>query len=162
MISIKKLVSEDWRAWRAIRIEALRESPHAFSTALADWQGEGDSERRWRHRLDSVPFNVVAHVDGVVAGMVSGTSPSPDGEVLLISMYVAPFARGSGVGDALVNAVKEWAVSQRADRVALAVMEANAPAIALYRRNGFIDSGAGMPGQRVMVVALDGGPTPRS
>ena len=57
-------------------------------------------------------------------------------------MWVAPFARGHGVGDSLVNAILEWAREQQASRVALAVFEGNEPALALYRRHGFIDVGA--------------------
>lgn len=86
--------------------------------------------------------------------MVGGTEPSPEGAVELISMYVAPFARGSGVGDALTNAVIEWAARQGAIRVTLAVREANRLAIALYRRNGFVDAENGDPGERIMVHTL--------
>jgi ribosomal protein S18 acetylase RimI-like enzyme len=154
MIRVERLTSEDWRTWRDLRVKALSEAPYAFSSTLADWQGERDSEGRWRARLSTVPFNVVAYLDGTPAGMVSGTAPSPEGAVELISMYVAPFARGTGAGDALVNAVIAWAASEGATCVTLAVREANALAIALYRRNGFADVDEGEPGERVMVRTI--------
>jgi ribosomal protein S18 acetylase RimI-like enzyme len=56
-------------------------------------------------------------------------------------MWVAPEARGRGVGDALIDAVLGWARSEKADRVGLDVREGNAPAIRLYERHGFIDVG---------------------
>jgi ribosomal protein S18 acetylase RimI-like enzyme len=154
MIAIERLTSEDWRTWRDLRLKALSEAPYAFSSTLADWQGEGDSEGRWRARLNTVAFNVVAYLDGAPAGMVSGTAASLEGAVELISMYVAPFARGTGAGDALVNAVIEWAASEGATRVTLAVREANALAIALYRRHGFADVDDGEPGERIMVRTI--------
>jgi len=60
----------------------------------------------------------------------------------LISMWVAPFARGQGVSDSLVAAVVQWARGQRAVKIALAVFESNEHARALYRRHGFADAGA--------------------
>ncbi|MHB8177165.1 MAG: GNAT family N-acetyltransferase [Vulcanimicrobiaceae bacterium] len=48
---------------------------------------------------------MVAELGGVPAGMVSATSPDRLGTAELISMWVAPFARGRGVGDRLVDAV---------------------------------------------------------
>jgi ribosomal protein S18 acetylase RimI-like enzyme len=135
------LTPEHWPAFRELRREALRDAPDAFSATLAQWSGEGDREERWRSRLSEVPFNVVAEFDGKPAGLVSGTRPSSGGVVLLISMWVAPFARGQGVGDALVGAVIMWARAQGAIGVELDVRETNAAAISLYRRNGFVDHG---------------------
>ncbi|WIX75020.1 GNAT family N-acetyltransferase [Amycolatopsis carbonis] len=141
MAEIRELTADDWRAWRALRHIALSESPNAFGARLTDWQGEGDTEARWRGRLTDLPFNVLASVDGRDAGMASGTAPDDAGVVDLQTMYVAPSARGHGVGDALIEAVTAWATSQGANSVRLQVFEDNAAAIALYRRCGFLDDG---------------------
>ncbi len=115
---------------------------------------------RWRARLSTVPLNLVAYLDGKPAGMVSGTAANQDGAIELISMWVAPFARGQGVGDSLVAAVIEWARGQRAAKVALAVVESNEHAVALYRRHRFVDAGAidctgsGIASERQMVLEL--------
>jgi ribosomal protein S18 acetylase RimI-like enzyme len=91
--------------------------------------------------------------------MVSAVNPD-DNTVELISMWVAPFARGHGVSDALIQAVVSWAKEQRADRVVLAVRDDNAHAIALYVRHGFIDSDPvpnlvdGQPPERLMIMPL--------
>jgi ribosomal protein S18 acetylase RimI-like enzyme len=140
-LRVDALTAEDWQRFRALRLAALRDAPYAFGSTLAEWTGEGDREERWRARLTEVPFNLIAELDGNPAGMVSATPPDADGMVLLISMWVAPFARGRGVGDALVDAVTTWARQQGAAGVMLAVRVTNPHATALYRRRQFVDEG---------------------
>ena len=161
MISLQVVGAEDWAGWRELRLAALAEAPYAFSSTLEDWTGAGDTEERWWARLSSVPFNVVAYVDANPAGMVRGTLPDGSGTAELLSTWVSPAARGLGVGDALVDAVVRWARKQMASRLRLGVREANEHATALYRRQGFVDSGlfldghSGSPPEREMVRHLD-------
>ena len=137
MIELRVLTPDDWRAWRQLRLAALAEAPYAFGSRLADWQGDGDREERWRARLN-IPgsFNVIAVLDGEPAGMASGV-PAAEGAAELISMWVSPAARGHGVGDRLVQAVARWAGQAGLDALRLAVVPGNENATALYRRNGF-------------------------
>ncbi|MFI5776721.1 GNAT family N-acetyltransferase [Nocardia sp. NPDC051570] len=137
MIEVQVLTPDDWGLWRRLRRVALGESAGAFGATLAQWSGAGDTEERWRARLSEVPVNLVLRWDGVEAGMVS-SYPCDDGAVELISMWVAPFARGHGVGDAAVNFIV--ARAHPCD-VVLSVKSGNAPAIGLYRRHGFLDAG---------------------
>lgn len=141
MIVVRTLTVDGWAEWRALRLAALQEAPQAFEQKLADWQGEGDSEQRWRERLTGVPLNLLADLDGDPVGMVSATLPDHDGTVELISLWVAPVARGRGVGDALMAAVLRWATERGASRIALRVAEGNHHATALYSRHGFVDTG---------------------
>jgi len=141
-INVRRIGIDDWRLWRKLRLDALAEAPYAFGSTLADWQGKGDTEIRWRGRLADVPLNIIAEWRKTSAGMASSTAPNAEGSVELLSMWVAPFARGRGVGDLLVNAVMEWAREQQASKVVLAVFEGNERALALYRRHGFVDAGA--------------------
>jgi ribosomal protein S18 acetylase RimI-like enzyme len=92
-----------------------------------------------------VPLNLIARLNGIAAGMVSGTEPNGETLVELISMWVAPFARGRAVGDALVDAVVAWARAQNARGVTLDVMEKNTQAIELYGRHRFVDVGSAPP-----------------
>jgi ribosomal protein S18 acetylase RimI-like enzyme len=142
MIEMRVLAENDWKVWRELRLAALTEAPYAFGSRLADWQGDGDGEQRWRDRL-SVPgsYNVVALLDGQPVGMASGVPTDQDGVVELISMYVTPAGRGRGVGDHLLHAVERWAQQVEAEALRLAVAEGNRNAIALYERNGFHDTG---------------------
>jgi len=141
-IDVRVIGVDDWRLWRDLRLEALREAPYAFSSTLAEWQGEGDTEMRWRARLSTVQFNAVAYLNERAAGMVSGSAADQGGTSELISMWVAPFARGQGVSDSLVAAVVQWARGRQAARIALAVVESNEFARVLYRRHRFVDVGS--------------------
>lgn len=138
-VAIRRIGPDGWRPWRELRLAALAEAPEAFGSKLSDWQGAGDTEARWRARLDSVPLNLIAELDGDAAGMLSAVFE--EGGVELISMWVAPRARGAGVGDALVEAALAWAADRHPARIRLRVMEGNERAAALYRRNGFVDAG---------------------
>jgi ribosomal protein S18 acetylase RimI-like enzyme len=151
---VRVLTQDDWPIWRELRLAALAEAPDAFGSRLADWQGEGDREERWRGRL-AIPgsYNIVALIDGSPAGMASGIPGDEPGVAELISMWVSPAARGRGVGDRLLAAVEQWARQAGAAVLKLLVYEGNASAQALYRRAGFTGTGEVRPdGDRREVV----------
>ncbi len=140
--TLRVLTSDDWPLWRSLRLEALAEAPDAFGSGLADWQGDGDQEPRWRARLE-IPdsHNVVAFLDGTPAGMAGGVPAENAGEVELKSMWVSPSARGRGLGEALLAEVERWARARGATRFVLCVAEGNEAAAALYLRTGFAFTG---------------------
>lgn len=137
-MTLQVLTPDDWAAWRDLRLQALAEAPYAFGSSLADWQGEGDSEGRWRARL-SLPgsHNVVALLNTIPVGMATGVPVGDPPVAEVISMWVAPEARGQEVGDRLLDAVADWARSIDVREVRLSVVEDNWAAIGLYQRNGF-------------------------
>src|SRR5687767_8274120 len=83
-------------------------------------------------RDDSVLF--LADAGGAVVGSIyAGLS----GGVVDLGMFVAAGHRGGGIGSALLEAVIDWARTQEAHKVSLAVWPTNYPAIGLYARYGF-------------------------
>src|SRR5580698_9801114 len=102
MIEVVRLKSDNWRMWRDLRLAALAEAPEAFASTLAEWSGAGDTEQRWRARLEDVDLNLVVMCDGEATGMVSATAPEGDRSAVLMSMWVAPASRGRGIGDAAI------------------------------------------------------------
>jgi ribosomal protein S18 acetylase RimI-like enzyme len=156
--AVQELTPDDWQLWRGLRRAALAEAPAAFGSTLAEWSGPGDTEERWRTRLSGVPLNLLLTLDGEPAGMVSATSPSDEGTVELISLWVAPSARGHGVADVAMTRVAEWARSEHSAEVVLSVRADNDPAIALYRRHGYVDVGPSPddPTERLMRRRPDG------
>jgi GNAT superfamily N-acetyltransferase len=133
MIAITSISSNDWIHWRDMRLRALEDAPQAFCSSLRDWQGK--DEPTWRRQLVEVSLNLIATVDGTDAGMVSAMAC--EGEVELLSMWVAPRARGRGVGDALVDSVVAWTKSQGTTRLILRILDGNVRAETLYARHGF-------------------------
>ncbi len=133
---------DEWRTWRELRLAALAEAPEAFGSALANWTGAGDTEVLWRARLSSVPLNLVLTLNGLPVAMVSATAPAADSAVELISLWVAPEARGRGVADEAVRQVIARSAERfPGSRMVLSVKTANHHATALYERHGFVDSG---------------------
>ncbi|MFF4258626.1 GNAT family N-acetyltransferase [Streptomyces sp. NPDC001663] len=110
MLDLRALTSDDWPLWRELRLAALAEAPYAFGSTLAQWQGSGDREERWRARL-SIPgaHDLVVLLGGLPVGMAGGVPGEGAGNVVLISMWVNPAARGRGVGDHLIQAIERWA-----------------------------------------------------
>lgn len=132
---------EAWARVRAIRLRALADAPDAFATTLAE--DEARPPEAWRERLvapEAATFLVRRRSEDV--GLVVGAdSARRDGAAGLFAMWVAPEARGAGVGDALVHAVVAWARERGYERVALEVADGNQAAIALYERHGFQPTG---------------------
>lgn len=150
---VRPVPPDDWSLWRDVRLRALADAPEAFGQTLADW--EAADEPRWRRRLRDVPCNLVAVRDGAPVGQASGTAVDGRGRAELISMWVAPEARGTGAAAALVDGVAGWARSAGAAGLQLAVRRANERAIRLYRALGFVEvDEPARPGELAMLRAL--------
>ncbi|MCZ7415226.1 GNAT family N-acetyltransferase [Streptomyces sp. WMMC897] len=139
---VRSLGPEGWPVWRELRLRALAEAPYAFGSTLAEWTGDGDREARWRARL-AIPGSrsFIASLGGQDVGMAGGIPGRTAGVTELTSFWVAPEARGRAVGDALIRAVEDFARASGSALLELAVRPDNAPALALYRRNGLTDTG---------------------
>lgn len=76
---------------------------------------------------------------GGLAGLaISRRHPPPERDrTLQLDIGVDAKWRRAGVGTALLQYVLDWAQQNGIDRVQLAVVSANVPAIALYEKNGF-------------------------
>jgi len=139
MIAIARLTLDDAERFRKIRLASLWESPEAFGSTYQ--QMASLPSEAWPEQLRNLP-TFVAVQDGQDAGVIrSAMDPGQPDTAHLISMWVAPEARGHGVGGALVDAVADWARSQGLKQLALDVIDDNEPAIALYRRTGLKPTG---------------------
>ena len=141
MLTIERIDVEAWRTYRDLRLASLADAPSAFGSRLERERLRDESE--WRARLaDRTQF--VAMIDGRAVGTV-GARSLPAGETELVSLWVAPGARGSGVGERLVRRVVDEAAARGAPIVVLWVSEGNDRAEGLYARLGFVRSGARQP-----------------
>jgi ribosomal protein S18 acetylase RimI-like enzyme len=156
-VVVERMTEPDWERVRRTRLRALRDSPDAFGRTLAEEERQTPDD--WRARLRSP---VVATWIATLPGASDGSAPprAEEGprtddvgivvaapwngsaaDLGLFAMWVAPAARGCGVGDALVRTVQAEARARGARRVLLDVADGNVPAIRLYERHGFQATG---------------------
>lgn len=131
---------DDWEEFREVRLAALADAPDAFGSTYAGWVDA--PETQWRRRLTDVPLTLVARREGRPVGVVSGAPTELDGlaAVELISMWVSPDDRGSGLADRLIAEVVAWA-DERDATTFLMVRVGNDRALAAYERAGFVSTG---------------------
>ena len=131
---------EQWRAYRDIRLAALKDSPDAFGSIFEDAILYSDAV--WRERVQDInpntdlPMTILEGAEFVALGWVRIEQP----EVLtanLYSMWVAPKQRGRGYGRLLVAAAINWARHRGMQELALDVTCGNVEAEALYQSMGF-------------------------
>ncbi|WP_208971421.1 GNAT family N-acetyltransferase [Kineococcus rubinsiae] len=139
-----------WRAYRAIRLEMLADTPLAFGETLEHALALDDAEWRFRARRCATPGNAgwaAVGADGRWLGTMSAFVHPVEGP-FLVSVFVAPGHRGraAGVADALLDEALAW-VGRQAEggSVLLHVHEANERARGFYRRRGFAETGVRLP-----------------
>jgi len=145
MVLVRPTTVADWPVLRDIRLQALRDAPHAFSSTYAGEAAFAESVWHQRATRDGsfIAFIPEASAAGA-AGLAGGLQEAP-GVVELVSMFVRPQARGRGVGEALIDGVVRWARDKGADSVHLWVTETNKPARRLYEHYGFTATGERQP-----------------
>ena len=141
---VDRLTEDDWERLRDIRLQALGTDPDAFGSSLD--RETGFKESHWRMRLRASP-SFLAMADGEPAGLVGAIlePAAPLGERHLISLWVTPKRRGTGVAEALVAAVEDWARQDGATALSTWVVEGNEQAKRLYERCGFVATDVRVP-----------------
>ncbi|HZB79242.1 MAG TPA: GNAT family N-acetyltransferase [Actinomycetota bacterium] len=146
MTRVERLREDDWAVFRELRLRSLLDSPEAFGSTYGDessWP-----ERPWRDWAagrwrggTAVVFTGRAD-DGAAVGTATGADYDAEAGVAHVyAMWVAPGARGAGVGRALLHAVADWARDRGCDRLVLSVTESNETARRFYDACGFVDTG---------------------
>lgn len=138
-LEIRRAVIGDEPVLRALRLQALTDSPAAFgSTYEREAARTTEDWRRWI--APGVTFILLA--EGEPRGLVAGVRDANDvARVHLMAMRVHRDARGSGAADMLVAAVTDWATEVGAACVQLNVVENNLRAVKCYERAGFRATG---------------------
>jgi GNAT superfamily N-acetyltransferase len=133
--TVRRAAAKNWAALRAIRLEALSDTPEAFGSTFD--AASNFSKDQWR-QMAAQRCYWLAERDGVVVGMISG-GPNDDhpGTRWLYGMYVTPSARGSGVAALLVAVVEEWARGEGVSELFLHVGSSVTRARAFYTKMGF-------------------------
>ena len=142
---MERLKEEDWARFRELRLRSLLDSPDAFGSTYGDESSQGEpawrdwAAGRWRGGKAAV---FVGRADGMPVGTATAAEYDAEpGVAYLYAMWVAPDARGAGLGRALLDAVAGWARDRGCDRLMLSVTESNEVARHVYEACGFVDTG---------------------
>ncbi len=148
-VEVRRIGAGEGTLLKEVRLAALRDAPHAFASDVEEesaWPPDAWADRAGQRSEGYDAANFVAESEEGAVGLVGAyRSQEEPGTVELVSMWVAPAARGQGIGAQLVERVVDWAREGAARRVALWVMRGNEPALALYERTGFVRTAHGMP-----------------
>lgn len=158
-VTIRRFARDEWRTYRELRLQALADSPNAFSRTLREEQSRAEAE--WSDRLASASdfdLPLVAEVDGAPIGLAWGRIEASSPEVAnLYQMWVAPSHRRIGAGRLLLEAVIGWARAANVRWLVLGVTCGDTPARQLYSRAGFEPDGEPEPlraGSTVLAQSL--------
>ena len=138
---VRRVRPDEWARLRGIRLTALADAPHAFARTLDEESGY--DERFWRERIARSAYFLGWDGD-CPAGMVGGFR-TQDGGWHVVSMWVSPPARGTGLAGQLIDAVASHARGDGAPGLILWVADGNDRAHAFYRRMGFYLTGRRQP-----------------
>jgi len=139
-IDLRRLAPEDAAAYREIRLEALADSPHAFSSTLESEQDQPID--RFAMRLaENFVLGAFSgpHLAGV-AGFYVQPRPKHRHKGMLWGMYVRSDRRTAGISRKLVEAIIAHA-RQHVELLQLFVIADNMPARGLYASLGFVEYG---------------------
>ena len=145
-MSIRFLSASEWRLLRSARLDALRESPASFLSTFAEEEQYG--QQRWEAELSRGDWLVRTRDDAAEPQALLGATRGADipaADRYLSYLWVAPPARGRGLGTRVVTRMlthlHEWGVP----RVWLWVLDGNDAACQLYRKLGFERTGLRKP-----------------
>jgi ribosomal protein S18 acetylase RimI-like enzyme len=151
-VRVRRIRPDEAHALRDVRLRALADEPLAFgSTQAREAAYPAERWAAWARDSADGPtqatyFATVERDDDAPVGMAFAVVDADDGTLAhLFAMWVAPEARGTGAGGALVAAVAEWATAHGARTLRTAVTVGNERAARLYERAGFRDTGIREP-----------------
>lgn len=138
---IRRVELGDVPVAREVRLRALETDPSSFGStyereaAFADdvWQ-----ERVARGAAGGDAATFFAFREGKAVGLVSGFRDEEAPQVFdVVSMWVAPEARGEGVGRRLLEVIESWIASCGGTEVRLSVTNLATAARGLYASAGY-------------------------
>ena len=140
-VVIREANTADAPSFRELRLEALQNSPIAFS---ADYQKNfSHPAKYWEELLSPHPdestiflgeyeSNLIA-----MTGVMRGNSPKTRHSAWIWGVYVTPKWRGLHIAEEIIHTCMDWAISKGVVIAKLGVAAVNQPAIRCYERCGF-------------------------
>ncbi|MFD3455859.1 GNAT family N-acetyltransferase [Streptomyces sp. NPDC058691] len=140
---------DEWRAQRALRLEALKDPVSDVAFVNTYDTEAGFTDEVWQERARTQSFIAEDEAGERVANVAVLVETGEEYDVPqthLVGVYVRPEFRGGGLAAELLGAAVEWswALPENVRRVRLWVHEDNHRAQAFYKRLGFVRTGRTM------------------
>ncbi|MGH9151833.1 MAG: GNAT family N-acetyltransferase [Acidimicrobiales bacterium] len=139
---VRRLGPGEWRLLRDVRLRALADAPYAFGATREE---EAAREDEWWITSVTMLGWFVAFDGADAVGLIAAIPPEESGDHQVISTWVAPERRGSGLAQQLVAAVVAWALELGGSGLVLDVSEDNRRARRFYESTGFVATGEAKP-----------------
>lgn len=139
-VLIVRLHPDEWPDYKALRLEALRSEPQAFSSTYAAQVQHPDAF--WRGRLESAQAGggwlLFAKAPARLVGMIGAFVEGDPGVAHIVSVYVTPAFRRQGVAKLLMAAMLDDLRQTSVITIArLGVNVTQRAAVRLYESFGF-------------------------
>lgn len=139
--TVRRAEWADWSNYRALRLEALLDSPDAYGSTYKDASTWLDG--KWQEIVsdDARPLYLAFMGERLVGSMSGGMNDEYPGTYWLFGLYVAPLARGTDAARQLMEALAEWCRGQGGSSLNLFVTLTQTRAISFYEKIGFVSTG---------------------
>jgi predicted GNAT family acetyltransferase len=139
---VRRIRPGDGARIRTLRLAMVADTPIAYGETV-DGALTHPLERWTRQASENATGDAkatfVAEAGEAFVGTATGLARGD--RTMLVSVYVAPEHRGTGLVDQLVEAVRAWSSACGRPEVALLVARENPRALAAYVRLGFVATG---------------------
>jgi len=145
---LEQISTNNVLAFKTVRLWALQDSPAAFGSTFARESQFSDAEwvRRAANMNGEKRMGYLAMDDESPCGIIGAFLDENDSlSASVVSMWVAPSHRRTGVGSSLISAIQTWARSRGVRALRLMVTGNNRTAIEFYERMGFSMTGKTEP-----------------
>ena len=146
-VLIRRVELGDLRVARHVRLRALQTDPSSFGSTYQRESAFADEV--WEQRIargargdDAATFFAFRKREDDAVGVVSGFRDEHDAHVFdVVSMWVAPEARGEGIGRLLLDEIEAWIASCGGTEIRLSVTNVADAARDLYTSAGYEPDG---------------------
>lgn len=140
-LEIVTLDPTDWEIYKNLRLRALKEDPQAYYSTYADNVTRPNDF--WMARLNDAAkgqtqWLVFAKLQRKVVGMMGAFAEKEIDNAHIISVYVAPEARGQGISKLLMHdLISKIKQNKLIKKITVEVNPIQLPAFNLYKNSGF-------------------------
>jgi len=158
MPTLERISPDNVAAFRMVRLQALKEDPTSFGSTYAkeselteaEWlkraaRWSGEKSVGYLAMNQEMPDQEMSD-QGMPCGIVASYLDEEDPHrAHVVSMWVSPTHRRSGLGTLLIDAIQVWAMARGVSELQLMVTNINHGAIQFYKRLGFTMNGVTAP-----------------